>query len=46
MIVERAVKANCKFVNQRLLISLDGTETANYEFRTAQSRRHGKFWWA
>jgi len=29
MIAERAVKANRKVVNQRLLIALNGTETAN-----------------
>ena len=48
MIAERAVKANRKVVNQRLLITLNlnGTETANYATKTAQSRRHGQIWWA
>jgi len=46
MIAEPAVKANRKVVNQRLLIALNGTETVNYNFRPAQSRRHGRFWWA
>ena len=35
VIAERAVKANRKVVNQRLLIALNGTETANYDFRPA-----------
>jgi len=48
MIAEQAVKANHKVVNQKLLIALNlsGTETANYDSKTAQSRRHGQFWWA
>ena len=43
MIAERTVKANRKVVNQRLLIALNRTETANYDSSPAQSRRHGKF---
>jgi len=43
MIAERAFKANSKVVNQRLLIALSGTETAIYDSRPAQSRRHGNF---
>jgi len=45
-VAERAVKVNCKVVNERLLIALNGTGTSNYDSRPTQYRRYGKLWWA